>query len=62
MRSSDSSSTSYEDIKNRLQQRLEYVSKDIPMMMREVAGSMTVKKPNWILRQRHDVDVVVVGT
>ena len=30
------SETSYKDIKVRLKQRLEYVSQDIPMMMREL--------------------------
>ena len=61
MRSSSDGNTSYEDIKNRIKQRLEYVSEDIPKMMREMEESSKMEKPGWIDKTRVKYDVLVVG-
>ena len=63
MRSSSDGNTSYEDIKNRIKQRLEYVSEDIPNMMRDLVEGVSskMKRPDWIGKTRVKYDVLVVG-
>ena len=56
------SETSYKDIKVRLKQRLEYVSQDIPMMMRELSkrDSSELRTPS-LAAEKRSYDMVVVG-
>jgi ribulose 1,5-bisphosphate synthetase/thiazole synthase len=55
-----SGATTYEEIKNRIKERLEYVQKDIPMMMKELSKSK-LEYPRICSSSSYDVIVVGCG-